>query len=546
MSGQFKFSRRTLLGAGAFGALAATSPWWWPRRVALAKPNPNPISNVADPSSRAFLGDDPEKIHPHLWKTVIPLEPASIENVEVAIVGGGMSGLTSAFHLRDRQVMLLEQADQFGGNSRGEEWQGCRYSIGAAYLADPSAEAPSTKLLQELGILDEAREDDYTDATVLLSKRGQLAAPFWSGVTDPEKQKMIVGFWKTITEYGQKNYPYIPARPDQGGLSESETMKMDSMTLMDWLVKTCGPLHPHVEEFVTHYCWSSFGGGPEELSAVQGLNFLCGDLLKTYALPGGNARVAEKIYEKLRTKEKNVTLKSQALVYSIEVVGQEVLLKYLEQGTPKAVKARYCVFAGQKFVAKRVISGIPQKQLEAMNRIRYRAYLVCNVLLDKKISSKSYELFRLEESVPRDRANDSQNRICTDVVFADWANHDRAERSVLTLYKSFPFDGGRALLLGSGAYEHVRSIFESKLESILLPLGLSKNDVRELRISRFGHALPLAAPGLLSDGTLTQASKPISDRIFFANQDCLANPCFEVAANSAHDATSLILGYLNQ
>jgi hypothetical protein len=64
--------------------------------------------------------------------------------------------------------------------------------------------------------------------------------------------------------------------------------------------------------------------------------------------------------------------------------------------------------------------------------------------------------------------------------------------------------------------------------------------VISLRISRWGHALPLAEKGLYNSGVLQRASAPIKDRIFFANQDNWANPCFETAVSAAYNATSQI------
>ena len=44
---------------------------------------------------------------------------------DVVIVGGGMSGLACAWFLRDRDFLLLEKEDHWGGNAYLEEyWSG--------------------------------------------------------------------------------------------------------------------------------------------------------------------------------------------------------------------------------------------------------------------------------------------------------------------------------------------------------------------------------------------------------------------------------------
>ena len=54
---------------------------------------------------------------------------------ECVIVGGGIAGLTAAYHLRDRGVLLLEGSDRFGGRvmsiSRGDYWA----NLGAQFVA---------------------------------------------------------------------------------------------------------------------------------------------------------------------------------------------------------------------------------------------------------------------------------------------------------------------------------------------------------------------------------------------------------------------------
>lgn len=89
-----------------------------------------------------YSGDDPGRAHRILWdkpgyvaaKGGLP-EPS--EKAPLAIVGGGLSGLASAYLLRKHRPVLLERAERFGGNSRGESWRGVDYAIGAAYFVKP-------------------------------------------------------------------------------------------------------------------------------------------------------------------------------------------------------------------------------------------------------------------------------------------------------------------------------------------------------------------------------------------------------------------------
>src|ERR1700739_1053195 len=59
--------------------------------------------------------------------------PDVTRKVDIAIVGGGMSGLSAAYFLRGKDWLLLEKEDHFGGNAYQEEFAGQPYSTAAAY-----------------------------------------------------------------------------------------------------------------------------------------------------------------------------------------------------------------------------------------------------------------------------------------------------------------------------------------------------------------------------------------------------------------------------
>jgi len=66
-------------------------------------------------------------------------------------------------------------------------------------------------------------------------------------------------------------------------------------------------------------------------------------------------------------------------------------------------------------------------------------------------------------------------------------------------------------------------------------MGIDPSTITEIRLSRWGHAIPAAQKGLIADGTLERASKPFG-RIFFGQQDNWASPCFESSVQCAQAA----------
>src|SRR5262249_6704535 len=60
----------------------------------------------------------------------------SEQHVDFVIIGGGIAGLTAAHYLKNHKVLLLEQYQETGGQSRGSSYRDTRFSYGAAYMSN--------------------------------------------------------------------------------------------------------------------------------------------------------------------------------------------------------------------------------------------------------------------------------------------------------------------------------------------------------------------------------------------------------------------------
>ncbi|MGB6898705.1 MAG: FAD/NAD(P)-binding protein, partial [Candidatus Acidiferrum sp.] len=59
--------------------------------------------------------------------------PAPSVKSDIAIVGGGVAGLSAAYFLRGKDWLLLEKEKHFGGNAFQEEFDGQPFATGSAY-----------------------------------------------------------------------------------------------------------------------------------------------------------------------------------------------------------------------------------------------------------------------------------------------------------------------------------------------------------------------------------------------------------------------------
>jgi phytoene dehydrogenase-like protein len=497
--------------------------------------------SLGDVAPAQFFGDEPERPHRMLWDKQAYIGriggrlPVPEERVPLVVVGGGISGLVTSYLLRDYQPILLEQARRFGGNSQGQSWRGIDYSIGAAYFIEPEAESPLGKLVTDLGVPEIWTVKQGEDPVAL---SGKIHTKFWDGRTSAEGTAQFETLAKYFSSMNKGEdglvYPEIPIT-DPG--QTSYIKDLDCVSFREQVAKIAGgPLHPHIETMIEHYCWSSFGATSAEVSAAAGLNFYASEFGNMAVLPGGNAAVAERVLERLMHVVPPTHVRSGSTVFDVRVVSDGVVVAYDdEHHQPRAIHARAVVLCCPKFVVGKILHGIEAERVEAIKRLRYRSYLVANVLLRGGIDHGFYDLYLLGDG-KLDAANlqaAAQQQQVIDVVLANYVHPDPAH-TVLTLYRGIPSDGSRADLYGADAYARYRMMFEQQIHETILPLlHLRRENIVDLRIARWGHPLPVAATGLIANGTVEVIRTPFCGRVFFVEQDNWALPAFETSVTEA-------------
>jgi hypothetical protein len=503
-----------------------------------------PISPVGrgDWASRDFNGDEIGKPHDLLWN--IPgylaskggIPPVS-ESVNVAVIGGGISGLTSAYLLRDLNPLVLEQAHCFGGNSKGERMGDSAYSIGAAYITTPEPGSEIHEYLSSLGILSAGRRESSEET--LIEMKGRLERDFWKGATDARSRAEFHKVYSELQKVLKETFPDIPHQPESA-LSVQELARLDSLSFDEWLQDRFGEVHPHIREYFQLYGWSSFGGSTDELSAAQMLNFLAAETESVTAFPGGNSAIADAAYRQLLVANGASSLRSGSMVLDVTVRDGDVLICYeTPEGQLKSVSAKFCIVALPKFVAQRIVSNLSAEQQRAMSELTYRGYLVGNVFIRGNIPEAAFDIYRLKGEVPPSpRAMSPGDRRVTDFCFADWAGGSDSDFSVLTFFRPLPYDGARQFLFSPEAHSKHQAQIREEAIAILRGLSVDPERILGIRLTRWGHSIPLAEKGLIASGVLERARAPVGGRVFFANQDNWANPAFESAFEVAREAAA--------
>lgn len=497
-----------------------------------------PSASGGLPFHRAFTGDDFRLGHqlltePDAFLAGLPggTLPEPSETVPVAIVGGGLAGLSSAWLLRDLAPVLLEQGPRFGGNAKGERWRQSTYGIGAAYYIAPDEGEELERIYAELGLTKKARKLDVPDPVEYL---GKIHRRFWEGEAAPADVAKFKLYAERLHHFAKEEYPDIPIEDEQ---KRAAVVELDRRSLRDVVTEWLGGSVPEaLRAALQNYCYSSLGCGWQEVSAAGAINFLAGEEFGVLALPGGNGAMTRAFWDSLRRAVPADRLRPSSFVFRVESTKEGVLVAYVDSRKQvRTLLARSAVLACPKYVVKHLLPTLEPDRAKAIDALRWRAYMVVNVLVRRGLAEDFYDLYLLRDGgVVESGAAPTR---ATDVILGNWARGPGgvANQSVLTLYWPFPYDAGRAELIfrAGGAFEALRPQVEKQVREVLELLQLTPQDVEQVRMTRWGHAIPVSSVGFLGAGYADVLRRPIDGRIFFVNQDNWALPAVETCLAEA-------------
>jgi protoporphyrinogen oxidase len=414
---------------------------------------------------------------------VFPRPPVSSHH-DVVIVGGGVSGLTAAYLLRDRDFLLLEKEPHWGGNAYLMEYQGNAYATGSAFLEKAE---DTYNFAKEIGLEPLPVHD--RDSTII---KGEWIANTWAEGLDKlpypasvregfkkfKKDMLAIDLEKRATEL--YNVPF------------SDFMKGYPAEVKLWW-DTYGP--------------SNWGATTEDTAAALGIDDLqaigADSVPEFYTWPGGLGAITKKLSEILQPKFPD-QMQLGATTIAVVPDKSEVQLTYMQGGELKTVAAKTVVMACPKFITRRLVQGLSEKQSDAMHQIRYIPYVVVNLIFDKPVFNKSYDTWCPGNSF-------------TDFIVADWVIRNqpgyKQKYNILTCYTPMSEDERSSLLSGDGARKKAVSVLDDFQK--LFP-G-SNVDPVEVHIYRRGHPLYMSTPGLYTN--VQPVVRESMDRVFFANTD---------------------------
>jgi protoporphyrinogen oxidase len=438
---------------------------------------------AAETPQPAVDGEDNRICHQVRDGKIFSRPPVSARH-DVVIVGGGMSGMAAAYLLRGRDFLLLEKEPHWGGNAYLMEYEGNAYATGSAFLTKSEYTYGFAK---EIGLEPLPIKD--RDSTII---KGEWIPNTWAEGLDrlPYPASVREGFKKF-----KKDMLAIDLK--------KRSTELFNVPFSDFMKGYPG----EVKEWWDNYGPSNWGATTSETAAAMGISEMqdigADTVPEFYTWPGGLGAITKKLAEIMQPKFPD-RMQTGATTVAVVPDNQEVQVTYLQGTELKTVAAKAVIMASPKFITRRLVQGLSEKQSDAMHEIRYIPYAVVNLIFDKPVYNKSYDTW-------------CPGNAFTDFIVADWTIRNqpgyKQKYNILTCYTPMSEDDRGYLLTESGARKKAVSVLNDFQK--LFP-G-SNVDPIEVHIYRRGHPLFMSTPGLYTK--VQPVVREPMDRVFFANTD---------------------------
>jgi monoamine oxidase len=411
--------------------------------------------------------------------------PAASAKHDVVIVGGGVSGLTAAHQLQHRDVLLLEKEPHWGGNAYVMEHDGSVYATGAAFL---EAKSDAFHFAKDIGL--DPLPVNCPDGSII---NGQFIADTWGD--------------------GLNKLPYTPFARESFKKFRKEMLAIDLEKRGAELFTV--PFSSFLKNYTAEVkLWwdgfgpSNWGATSDDTAATMGIEALQYCVLSSrsdnrYTFPGGLGAITKKLSEILQPVY-GERMQAGATIVAVVPGKDDVQVTYMHAGELKTVAAKTVIMATPKFITRRIVEGIPEKQSAAMKQVRYIPYCVMNLIFDKPVFNKGYD-------------NWCPGNTFTDFIVADWVIRKKSgytqKYNILSCYTPLREAQRASILTEDGA----RSLAADVLQDFQKLTPETNANPVEVHIYRRGHPMYMSTPGLYTQ--VQPLVRQPMDRVFFANTD---------------------------
>ena len=420
-----------------------------------------------------------------------PAAPEPDREVEVVIVGGGAGGLTAAYRLKDRNLLLLEALPQLGGNSMYFEWEGMPFSLGGQYIGMRDTRTdPAWDLCGELNL---EPEKDTSPLAVVFPGNVQIEDPYslWGLLQMPIPWRVK----RDIARFYLWDMPKIDveARKDElDRIPASEVIAKYSPEFRAWYEKLAKP-YPKTADASAYYAIKS--AQEQDYAGDAGIA----------SLPGGLGLIIHRLAQKIEAAGPGRML-TNAFAYRVRHDSEgRVLVSYWHDGRVTTVRARAAIINAEANIATRILEDIPAESKNAMEAMRRFSYPTFHFCSREPIYQRGYRVGVMNSTVQA-------------VTVPDWFSRDQGPQrpNILSCFNKMSLEDVEVVQDREAMLKMSCGVL-SELD-LRFPGALEKVEAVQVFLRTRNYCVPY--PGYITE-VLPKLGKPYG-RIFFANAEYLS------------------------
>jgi hypothetical protein len=472
------------------------------------------------------------------------------ESRKVAIVGGGIAGLTAAWELRRRSFtdfVLLELEKEVGGTSISSAGEPVSYPWAAHYLPVPFPE--NTELVS---LLDEMSLTEGRDAN------GDIVVPEQFLCREPDERVFYKGRWyeglylhageseddkRQLAQFQGLIDGWVNWRDAKGRRAfvvplamcsdDAEVTQLDKISFADWLRRS-GFTSERLFWYCDYATRDDYGLKAEQASAWVGLFYFCSRVRNSGAesqpfitCPEGNGQFVNHFAAK--TKD---NIRRSQMVVSVVPSDRGVDVICLDGGTLRGIHCEKVIYASPMFTAPYIVRGFREQPPFDATTFQHNAWFVANLHLKDRPKP------RFARDFPLAWDNVIYESPSLGYVTATHQKGIDYGPTILTYYYPMCEDPQARTTLFNYDWRQLADV-------CLTDLARANADIRDLTtridIMRWGHAMISPRPNFIWSGIREKAAQPYRN-IHFAHSDVSGVALFEEAFYHGLRAANEIMG----